>query len=1086
MAPEATHDDAAERQAKRQADSRFRRAESELKKECNSVGVEYIKYSPTESANETKVRRASIRREIDKINRGDEEAPTENRQKKARFQWHENNLKRACEMEVGGMIQRYGTLKHLKYVPPPPSEKAADTKLRRAKLQRQITKMRRMHEKKRLQLRSRVDLSTLKSCYPSLIRREPQNTLVTSPALGIHPVSSGTGRLIDVTPLLLENCDIGQVLWTTLCCGSKTRRTQRLFRKQLDHEKDSGKKQMLNNRCTSWFCCGIGNGVHFVDGELYENGRQHFVAKKLLEQISISGDDLRKIAHSPEIGGDVDVSGFKRKDRMVINVFLQRCARGRSDFSNRSVSGRHWEISHTGWSVFVDPSSYGHMTRTERKCYCIDIEDIGCIKHGLVDIVEKVEEGAPSADVTPILLEHFGVETKIIDYQGLRSRSEKELGNPRLWDYDITQNNILLAEKAIRDEQESCKSLIAWLKSAIHLNKIASDWRRSRADLCIVNRRPRNEAKSKVLQIGLDIKAFRDYQYIGPSFVREEVLRQMEVAKNKLCSIVNLWDVAKNKIMSDEGESLAASMNSLIDEVTNVGQQEVTCISQAVQDAKRQAECKMKELDSAFWDFYEKEVTAKQSAANREVEKINIYGQDLRDIIVSKSKGIAESLKVTSTVNVRPSRNVDKYCGGIIDPCSRKFQPTCRVNVDDIYQIENGKVELLYREEQEIFQIRSKGGSRLFATQSVYEAAYCGDHHFYVTLEQTSQRCKPKELLSCEVVFNNKDEFVDGHDFPRLDETDELAYIITRFDDGLYKKVRHCWYSSWWHNGLDLFVTIGPLPDNSAYSETDHFVDAGTIEDAYAPLYSESGSKMKIEFSALAFWENSLRNGGVLRHIALTTLSASVDEKLKRVMEMRRKGINNTTLLEMVTPEVDSDVDEDDETWRCDYCSTEFNCYYIKVEHQIQCEYEKCCVKAGNLTNETKNDDDEPGDREYRNFLELFMRREISEQLDPSVASTCRSILADDDQEEREEFHPYAAEEEVDDEETIAAEEQLDRDMSYKDEVELLDQENSLPTEELLDMYNRAHRSLDTAVTKIQAIWRSYQVRNSKLQAETM
>jgi hypothetical protein len=961
MAPVATPDDAAKRQAKRQADSRFKRAEYELEKKCNSVGVEYIKYSPTESANTTKVRRASIRRKIDKITGGgNEEAPTStnreaptstiaNRQKKARFQWHENNLKRACEMEVGGMIPRHGMLKHLKYVPPTPSEKAADTKLRRAKLKRQITKMRKVHEKKRLQLRSGIDLSTLKSCYPSLIRREPQNTLVTSPALGKHPVSSGTGRLIDVTPLLLESCGIGQVLWTTLCCGSKTRRIQRLIRKQLDHEKDSGKKQMLNNRCTSWFCCGIGNGVHFVDGELYENGKKHFVAKKLLEQISISGDDLRKIAHPPDIGGvderdmkmkldaGLQDSGFKKRgDRMVINVFLQRCARGRSDFSNRSVSGYNYEMSHTGWSVFVDPSNCGHMTRTERKCYCIDIEDIGCIEHGLVDIVEKVEECAPSIDVTSILLEHFGVKATSIDYQGLRAK--EELSIARIWDHDITKNMILLAEQAIRDEQEYRKSLMYWSEKVKteSVAKYRLRWKKQ-------------ETQAKVKELVLDMDAFRDYQYVGPSFVKEEVLRRMEVAKNKLCSIVNWFDVA-----SDEGESVAASMNSLSEEIIGDGQQEVACISQAVQDAKRQAECKMKELDSAFWDFYKKEVTAKQGAANGEVKKINISGQDLRDIIVSKSNGIVESLKVTSTVNVRPSGNVDKYFGGIIDPCSRKFQPTCRVNIDDIYWIENGKVELLYREEQEIFQIRSKGGSRLFATQSVYEARYFRNRRFYVALEQTSQRCKPNELLSCEVVFNKDD------DNPTcLGQTDELSYEICRYDgddydwyeyDLLYKEVRHRWYPSWWHDGLTLFVTIGPLPENSAYSETDGFVNIGTPEDAYAPLFSESGSKMKIEFSALVFCESALRNGGVLRHIALTAsrTGESCDEK-------------------------------DDET---------------------------------------------------------------------------------------EEFHPNVAEEEADNEATISAEEQLDRDrnMSYKDEVE----------------YNTAHGSLDTAATKIQAIWRSYQVRNSK------
>ena len=58
--------------------------------------------------------------------------------------------------------------------------------------------------------------------------------------------------------------------------------------------------------------------------------------------------------------------------------------------------------------------------------------------------------------------------------------------------------------------------------------------------------------------------------------------------------------------------------------------------------------------------------------------------------------------------------------------------------------------------------------------------------------------------------------------------------------------------------------------------------------------------------------------------------------------------------------------------------------------------------------------------------------------------------MDEDDFEEKDEFHPTF---EVDDETTIEAEEKLGRDMSYADEIALLQRQNEMPIEELRAMY---------------------------------
>lgn len=133
------------------------------------------------------------------------------------------------------------------------------------------------------------------------------------------------------------------------------RSIQRLYRKELDE--DSGEiKRTLNNECSGWFCTEIGeHGMHFVSGDL--GGEKHYVAKKILDQINISGADLRSIVNASKAVG---------KMKRTVNVFLIKK------------------------EVFVDPSS-----RKRRQNYWIDIEDIACIEHGQIDIREKDDGGMP-------------------------------------------------------------------------------------------------------------------------------------------------------------------------------------------------------------------------------------------------------------------------------------------------------------------------------------------------------------------------------------------------------------------------------------------------------------------------------------------------------------------------------------------------------------------------------------------------------------------------------------------------------------------------------------------------------------------
>ncbi len=79
---------------------------------------------------------------------------------------------------------------------------------------------------------------------------------------------------------------------------------------------------------------------------------------------------------------------------------------------------------------------------------------------------------------------------------------------------------------------------------------------------------------------------------------------------------------------------------------------------------------------------------------------------------------------------------------------------------------------------------------------------------------------------------------------------------------------------------------------------------------------------------------------------------------------------------------------------------------------------------------------------------------------DPSPS--VESILGEDDHEEKDEFH--LENEEVDDETTIEAEERLGRDMSYKDEIELLNRENEMSIEELRAKYANMEDGSDESV----------------------
>ena len=127
---------------KRQAHPIFRRAEYSLREECLAInGVKYKGPSPTESANETAMRRAKIRREI-KQRKGQfasaekEKAcikyealvnAAKKRQAHLRFRRAENSLREEC-LAIDGV----------KYKGPSPTESANDTTVRRRKIRREI------------------------------------------------------------------------------------------------------------------------------------------------------------------------------------------------------------------------------------------------------------------------------------------------------------------------------------------------------------------------------------------------------------------------------------------------------------------------------------------------------------------------------------------------------------------------------------------------------------------------------------------------------------------------------------------------------------------------------------------------------------------------------------------------------------------------------------------------------------------------------------------------------------------------------------------------------------------------------------
>jgi hypothetical protein len=165
---------------KRQADARFKRAEFDLKQKCLLNGVEYEGPSPTESTNETKVRRALIRRKIDRINEDVHQPAVPKRQRNRRFQRHENYIKRACEIEGG----------NVEYVPPSPLESPAQTKSRRGKLRGQISRLEKARGTQKEFRDTRI--------YDLIKRRDNSRE--------------------DVTPLLLEKFDIHNVKRSDVCC----------------------------------------------------------------------------------------------------------------------------------------------------------------------------------------------------------------------------------------------------------------------------------------------------------------------------------------------------------------------------------------------------------------------------------------------------------------------------------------------------------------------------------------------------------------------------------------------------------------------------------------------------------------------------------------------------------------------------------------------------------------------------------------------------------------------------------------------------------------------------------------------------
>ena len=90
----------------------------------------------------------------------------------------------------------------------------------------------------------------------------------------------------------------------------------------------------------------------------------------------------------------------------------------------------------------------------------------------------------------------------------------------------------------------------------------------------------------------------------------------------------------------------------------------------------------------------------------------------------------------------------------------------------------------------------------------------------------------------------------------------------------------------------------------------------------------------------------------------------------------------------------------------------------------------------------------------YANMEESGNNNNVEEETkneDDAMEDTTMSLLAEDDHEDKDEFHLVNAE--VDDETTIEAEERLGRDMSYQEEIDLLKQESEMSVEELRAKY---------------------------------
>lgn len=284
--------------------------------------------------------------------------------------------------------------------------------------------------------------------------------------------------------------------------------------------------------------------------------------------------------------------------------------------------------------------------------------------------------------------------------------------------------------------------------------------------------------------------------------------------------------------------------------------------------------------------------------------------------------------------------------------------------------------------------------------------------------------------------------------------------------------VEHTWFNCFWYDELSLYVKIGPLPDDLEFAETE-FIDIDTervqtaFQDAYAPLFSESANTMNIIFPALVFEENIMKKGGLLHHIALTKLSVTSPTLTTSMSDSDSES------------NLDSSSDEEENrTRKCAHCQEVFDAYFVAIQHEIQCAHEAKYKKVtGNetLSNNAAIDDSDHSEREYADFLDLFRESDVGE-FDP--------IFAEDDHEERDEFHIDC--EVVDDEATIESEENLGRDISYKDEIDLLNRENRVSIEEILALYasrspvDYCSEEQHINATRIQAVWRSFQIRNTK------